>query len=71
MAVEYKKKSHPSLLFKCLHKFHLMRMDIRKRKSIRRAFFGIKADRDALYCPDIVYSASLLEICYDFAGFPA
>ena len=21
--VEYKKKSHPSLLFKCLHKFHL------------------------------------------------
>ena len=38
-------------------------MDIRKRKSIRRTFFGIKADRDALYCSDIVYSASLLEIC--------
>ena len=63
MAKKDKKKSHPSLLLKALHELYLMRMDICQRKGVRTAFLGIKADRDSLYCSDIIYGTALFKIC--------
>ena len=57
------KKSNPLLLFKLIHKCYLMRMNVRKGKSFYTAFFCIEADRDSLYCSDIIYGTFLFKIC--------
>ena len=56
------KEGDTALFFKILHKPHLMRMDIGKRKGVCMTFFGIKTDRNPLYGTDIVYRTLLVKI---------
>ena len=62
MAEKDKKKCHAVLLFKILHKFHLMRVNIGKRKRLDAAFLCIKADRDTLHHTDVIDSTFLFKI---------
>ena len=55
MCIVYQKKGDPVLFFKIHHEVNLMLMDILERKSVDRAFLGIKADGNALYGSDVVH----------------
>ena len=60
--VEDQQKGDPSLTLKFLHKFYLMPVYILKREGVRRALFGIEADRNPLHGADIIDGTSLVEI---------
>ena len=58
----FDREGNTLLIFKILHKLNLVSMHIGKRKRIGVTFLGIKADRNALYCPDIIYGTFLVKI---------
>ena len=49
-------------MLELFHKCHLMGMDILKGKRIRGTLFCIKADRDPLDCPNVIYRTFLFKI---------
>ena len=55
-------KCFSTLPFKVIHKTHLMLMHILHRKCGHITLLGIKADRDALHCSNIVHSTFLIKI---------
>lgn len=55
-------KGNPSLLFKQLHKLHLMLMDILEAEGIGMTLLSIKAHRNALHRPDVVHRTLLVEV---------
>ena len=55
-------KGNSSLFFKGFHKIHLMLMDVLKGECGRDTFLCIKADRNPLDCPNIVYRTFLVKI---------
>ena len=63
MGKENNQKGNSLLPLKILHKFHLMLMNVLKRKGVAVTLLGSEADRDALNCPDVIHRTFLIEIC--------
>ncbi len=52
----------PPPAFKILHKFHLMFMNILKRKCLCHTFLRIKTHRNPLHCTNIIDRTALIKI---------
>ena len=62
LSITDQKESDPVLFFKQSHEFHLMGMDVLKRKCFLFALLGVKTYRDPLDHAYIVDSALLVKI---------
>ncbi len=62
MGIIDQKKGNSALLLEFFHEIYLMFMNILKGEGIGSTFLCVKADRQPLYCADIIHGTLLPKI---------